>query len=106
MENKITVNICGTDYTLMAEESPSYMQKVAALVDAKMGEIMAGGRILGRGPAGELFADLDLMARSSVTPPQVIDLAQRLARDVSPAFSHITEVSDIVRTVKELMGRA
>lgn len=68
--------------------------------------VMADGRILGRGPAGELFADLDLIARSSVTPPQVIDLAQRLARDVSPAFSHITEVSDIVRTVKELMGRA
>lgn len=45
MENRITVNICGTDYTLMAEESPSYMQKVAALVDTKMGEIMAGGRI-------------------------------------------------------------
>ena len=45
MENKITVNICGTDYTLMAEESPSYMQKVAALVDARMGEIMASGRI-------------------------------------------------------------
>ena len=45
MENKITVNICGTDYTLMAEESPSYMQKVAAMVDAKMSEIMAGGRI-------------------------------------------------------------
>ena len=45
MENRITVTICGTDYTLMAEESPSYMQKVAALVDARMGEIMASGRI-------------------------------------------------------------
>ena len=45
MENRITVSICGTDYTLMAEESPSYMQKVAALVDARMGEIMASGRI-------------------------------------------------------------
>ena len=45
MENRITVNICGTDYTLMAEESPSYMQKVAALVDARIGEIMASGRI-------------------------------------------------------------
>ena len=45
MENRITVNICGTDYTLMAEESPSYMQKVAALVDARRGEIMASGRI-------------------------------------------------------------
>ena len=45
MENRITVNICGTEYTLMAEESPSYMQKVAALVDVKMSEIMASGRI-------------------------------------------------------------
>ena len=45
MENRITVNICGTEYTLMAEESPSYMQKVAALVDAKMGEIMASGKV-------------------------------------------------------------
>lgn len=45
MENRITVSICGTDYTFMAEESPSYMQKVAALVDSKMGEILAGGKI-------------------------------------------------------------
>ena len=45
MENRITVNICGTDYTVTAEESPSYMQKVAALVDAKMSEITASGRV-------------------------------------------------------------
>ena len=45
MENRITVSICGTEYTLMAEESPAYMQKVAAMVDTKMSEIMAGGRI-------------------------------------------------------------
>ena len=45
MENRITVNICGTDYTVMAEESPSYMQRVAALVDAKMSEITASGRV-------------------------------------------------------------
>ena len=45
MANRITVSICGDDYTLMAEESPSYMQKVAAMVDAEMGEIMASGRV-------------------------------------------------------------
>ena len=46
MANRITVTICGEDYTFMAEESLSYMQKVAALVDAKMSEIMgAGGRV-------------------------------------------------------------
>ena len=68
--------------------------------------VMAGGRILGRGPASELFADSELMARASVTPPQVIDLAGRLARDVSPTFAHISEVSDIVRRVKELADHA
>ena len=47
MENRITVTICGTDYTLMAEESPSYMQKVAALVDGKMHELMTAGHLCG-----------------------------------------------------------
>lgn len=55
MANRITVSICGNDYTLMAEESPSYMQKVAAMVDAEMGEIMASGRV-GRLDAAVLAA--------------------------------------------------
>lgn len=45
MENRITVNICGTEYTLMAAESPAYMQKVAAMVDTKMNDIMTAGRV-------------------------------------------------------------
>ncbi len=45
MGNRITVSICGTDYTFIAEESSAYMQKVAALVDAKMSDILEGGRI-------------------------------------------------------------
>ena len=40
MENKITINICGEEYTFAAEAPPSYMQKVAAMVDAKMSEIL------------------------------------------------------------------
>lgn len=43
MENKITFSICGTEYTLRAEENPAYMQKVAMLVDRKMNEMMSGG---------------------------------------------------------------
>ena len=45
MSNRVTVTISGTEYTLVSEESPSYMQKVAALVDGKMTDIMAGGRV-------------------------------------------------------------
>ena len=39
------MTISGTEYTLMSEESPSYMQKVAMLVDEKMTNIMAAGRV-------------------------------------------------------------
>lgn len=45
MANKITVTINGTDYTLMSEDSPAYMQKVAALVDEKMNDIPSTGRV-------------------------------------------------------------
>lgn len=68
--------------------------------------VMTQGRIVGQGPTDQIFADAQLMREASVTPPQVIDLTERLARTASPAFAHITEVSDVVATVKELMGRA
>ena len=45
MENRITVSICGEEYTFTAEESPSYMQKVAAMVDSKMAEVLAAGKV-------------------------------------------------------------
>ena len=45
MENRITVSICGEEYTFTAEESPSYMQKVAAMVDGRMAEVLAGGKV-------------------------------------------------------------
>ena len=45
MENRITVSICGEEYTFTAEESPAYMQKVAALVDSKMSAILSAGKV-------------------------------------------------------------
>lgn len=67
--------------------------------------VMAGGRILAQGPAGEVFADASLMARAGVEPPQVVRLARELARDVSPAFAGATQVSEIVDTVEGMVRR-
>ena len=64
--------------------------------------VMANGHILDRGPARDMFANRKLMREASITPPQVIDLSERLAATCSPAFSGISEVSGIVETVKEL----
>ena len=35
MANKVTMNICGQEYTLVADESAAYMEKVGALVDER-----------------------------------------------------------------------
>lgn len=55
MANRITVSICGEDYTLVAEESTAYMEQVAALVDKKMSGIIAEAKV-GRNDAAVLAA--------------------------------------------------
>lgn len=67
--------------------------------------VMAEGRILGRGTCAEMFADTKLMDTAYVEPPQVVALSQELVRRGFPAFDGISEVTDIVRTVKEMVSR-
>jgi len=55
MENRVTVNICGEEYTLVAEEAPSYMQKVGGYVDAKLSELLSAAKV-GRSDAAVLAA--------------------------------------------------
>ena len=55
MANRVTMSICGEEYTLVAEESSAYMEKVGALVDKKMSELMDAAH-MGRGDAAVLAA--------------------------------------------------
>ena len=55
MANRVTMNICGQEYILVAEESAAYMEKVGALVDKKMAEVMDSAHI-GRSDAAVLAA--------------------------------------------------
>ena len=55
MENRVTVSICGEEYTFVAEEAPSYMQKVGAYVGTKMEEMLTSAKV-GRTDAAVLAA--------------------------------------------------
>ena len=55
MENRVSVTICGQEYTLVAEETASYMQKVGSYVDQKMTELLSGSKA-GRTDAAVLTA--------------------------------------------------
>ena len=45
MKNHVAVNIAGQEYTLVATEDRSYMEKVAAHVDQKVQEVLDGARV-------------------------------------------------------------
>lgn len=55
MANRVVINICGEEYTFIAEETPSYMQKVGSYVDEKMTEVMQSAKV-GRTDAAVLTA--------------------------------------------------
>ena len=40
MANRVTMTICGTEYTLVAEEDAAYMEKVGEMVDSEMRQLM------------------------------------------------------------------
>lgn len=45
MANRVTMTICGTEYTLVAEEDAAYMEKVSAMVDGEMRQLMDGAHM-------------------------------------------------------------
>ena len=67
--------------------------------------VMADGKILAKGDSARVFADAGLMRAAYVRPPQVIELAGELARDVSPEFAGITQVSELVDLTEEMVNR-
>ena len=40
MDHRVTVTICGNEYTFLAEEDSAYVEKVAAYVDQRMTDIL------------------------------------------------------------------
>ncbi len=45
MKQKITVSIAGQEYTMVAEEDETYVQRCAAMVDSQVREVMGGARL-------------------------------------------------------------
>lgn len=65
--------------------------------------VMADGEIAAAGPTHDLFSDESLMKRASMRPPQVVELANELARTVSPRFLGLYEVLDVVSCTEEVV---
>ena len=100
MANRITVSICGDEYTFVAEESTAYMEQVASLVDKKMTEIIAGAKV-GRGDAAVLAAVnlADELLKSEQT-------AENLRRQVKDYLDEATQARNEVSDLKRQLYKA
>ena len=103
MANRVVVNICGEEYTFIAEESASYMQRVGAYVGDKMQEVLSSTKV-GRTDAAVLTAAniADELFKSQAAAEQLRSQIKGYLDEASKAQS---EVSELKREIFRLQQR-
>ena len=103
MANRVVITICGEEYTFVAEESASYMQKVGSYVGDKMHEILNSAKV-GRTDAAILTAAniADELFKAQTTAEQLRSQIKGYLDQASKAQS---EVSELKREVFRLQQR-
>ena len=103
MENRVVVSICGEDYTFVAEEAPSYMQRVGSYVSEKMESILSGTHV-GRTDAAVLTAAniADELFKEQAAAEQ---LRRQIKGYLDEAGKAQAEVSELKREVFRLQQR-
>ena len=95
MANRITMSICGDEYTLVADETAAYMQKVGSTVDEKMRELMETAPV-SRNDAAVLAA-VNLADELYKAQEATENLRRQLKSYLDEANAAKNEVSDLKR---------
>ena len=103
MENRVVVSICGEDYTFVAEEAPSYMQRVGNYVSEKMESILSGTHV-GRTDAAVLTA-ANLADELFKEREASEALRRQLKQYIDDAAQAKNEVSELKRELFKLQNR-
>lgn len=107
MANRVVVTICGDEYTFVAEESASYMQKVGAYVGDKMDEVLSSTHV-GRTDAAVLTAVniADELFKAQSAAEQLRRQIKGYLDDAGKAQSQVSELKrEVVRLQQRLDSR-
>ena len=107
MANRVVVDICGEEYTLIAEESAAYMQKVGSYVSEKMDEVLNSTRV-GRADAAVLTAVniADELFKAQVSAEQLRSQIKGYLDEAGKAQSQVSELKrEILRLQQRLDSR-
>lgn len=91
MDHRVTVTICGNEYTFVAEEDSAYVEKVAAFVDRKMTETLEATRagrtdaavLTAANIADELFKAQEIAENLRSQLKEYLDEASRSKNEIS-----------------------
>ena len=107
MANRVVVSICGEDYTFVAEETASYMQKVGTYVGDKMFEILNGAKV-GRTDAAVLTAVniADELFKAQASAEQLRGQIKGYLDEAGRAQMEVSELKrEIFRLQQKLEGK-
>ena len=107
MANRVTINICGEEYTFIAEESATYMQKVGTYVSEKMEEVLASAKV-GRTDAAILTAAniADELFKAQAASEQLRSQIKEYLDAAGKAQAEVSELKrEVFRLQQKLEGR-
>ena len=104
MANRVTMTICGQDYTLVDDESAAYMQKVGALVDQKMTELMDSAHVSRHDAA--VLAAINLADELYKQQDGSENLRRQLKTYLDEATAAKNEASDLKRQLFKAQQRS
>lgn len=106
MENRVVINICGEDYTFVAEESATYMQRVGSYVNEKMEGILHGAHV-GRTDAAVLTAAniADELFKEQQASEQLRRQIKQYLDEAGKAQSEVSELKRELFRLQQKMGR-
>ena len=102
MANRVTMTICGMEYTLVAEEDAAYMEKVGAMVDGEMRQLMDGTH-MSRDNAAVLAAVN--LADECKAPENADNLRRQLKTYLDEASRAKNEAAELRRKLQNQQGR-
>ena len=100
-DNRVTVTICGKEYTMHTAEEPSYVKQLAARLDRKVREVMEGNDIISTTDAA-LLVGLSLMDDSYKTTSDIDNFRTEIRNYVEEAGKARDECDRLREQLEEL----
>ncbi len=106
MANRVVITICGEEYTLVADETSAYMQKVGSCVSDKMTEVMNDAKV-GRTDAAVLTAVnlTDELFKSQAAAEQLRSQIKGYLDEASKAQAEVSELKREIFRLQQRLGQ-